>query len=183
MAIDNYYQDRRAAHAARVAIRNGMPVRRKRIMADEQGSHITVNYKSNGYDITSTYAVSKDSLRRAISWSNEANNIATGANLAQWFANDGCKLDSFEGKPAQVLRKANGSTEEYYYRDGKKHREDGPAVVYRCADGTTESEEFYRDGIKVKQGHISSLTEIPGVTVERPTPKHHEPAGPCQLCP
>jgi hypothetical protein len=140
-------------------------------MTGNKTSHIAVSYKSNGYDITDTYAVSEDSLRDALFWANDAANSATGQNLAQWFAKQGCKVDSFEGKPARVLRGPDCSTEEYYYRDGKKHREDGPAVLYRDADGTTAREEFYLNDIKVKKERFSSLTEIPGVTVERPVSK------------
>lgn len=38
-----------------------------------------------------------------------------------------------------------------YYRDGKLHREDGPAViVYDCCGAHVE-EKFYEDGVEIKK--------------------------------
>jgi hypothetical protein len=44
----------------------------------------------------------------------------------------------------------NGTTVEKYYRDGKLHREDGPASVRRNPDGSAV-EEYYLDGVKFQK--------------------------------
>jgi hypothetical protein len=45
-----------------------------------------------------------------------------------------------------VWRFASGTTEEMYYREGRLHREDGPADVWRSVDGLTTVEKYYREG-------------------------------------
>lgn len=60
-----------------------------------------------------------------------------------WLEVRKCLIDSPDG-PAIVRRFADNSTEENYYRDGKLHREDGPAYIRRFASGTVE-EAYYRD--------------------------------------
>jgi hypothetical protein len=43
-----------------------------------------------------------------------------------------------------VWRNADGSWIEQYYRMGKLHREDGPAIIWRKPDGSM-SHAYYRD--------------------------------------
>jgi len=50
--------------------------------------------------------------------------------------------------PTLIKYNTNGSVEEVYLRDGKRHRGNGPAVVRRNADGSTIDEEYYRDGVQ-----------------------------------
>jgi hypothetical protein len=50
-----------------------------------------------------------------------------------------------EGGPAVVWHYANGLTIEDYYRDGERHRESGPAHFMRFVDGATE-ESYFRNG-------------------------------------
>ena len=38
-----------------------------------------------------------------------------------------------------------------WYRDDKKHREDGPAHVFYCDNGNLRNEEWYRDGKKHRE--------------------------------
>jgi hypothetical protein len=159
-------------------------------MTGEQTSHITIIYRDYGNEFTLTYAVDETTLNRALREVKEP----TGKALKIWLEDRGCRLDSPDG-PALLIRNAEGSTEDYYYRDGelhrddgpaivkrfadasseerycrsgKLHREDGPAFVHRNADGTTRVEEYFRDG----KTYLPSLCVIPGVTVR------HAPKGP-----
>jgi hypothetical protein len=129
----------------------------------EQTSHITVIHTSvtTGGTIKGIYAISEDIWREL----NRQTQKPTGYALTQWLAGKGCQLDSSDG-PAWISRGTDGSTLEMYYRDGKLHREDGPAIVRRNTDGSTVK-MYYRDG-NLQQ---FPRPAIPGVTIERPTPK------------
>jgi hypothetical protein len=50
-----------------------------------------------------------------------------------------------EDGPAVQQRRPDGSTRQQYWRQGKLHREDGPAWIDRNADGSTY-DAFYNDG-------------------------------------
>lgn len=131
-------------------------------MTGTQTSHITVTCKNGGTEITRIYAVNEDALRDAQLWSNQQNNPTSKA-LGAWLETKGCRLDSSSG-PACVLRWADGSTREEYYRDGKLHRELGPATIERNTHGTTEA--YYRadklhreDGPALVWRHTDGSTE------------------------
>jgi hypothetical protein len=98
----------------------------------DRTSHITVTYRDGGGEITCIYAISEETLRELGRHAKHP----TGKALQAWLKSKGCRLDS-SGGPAYVCRFLDGSTEEYYYRDGKLHREGGPAFVKRTADGAT----------------------------------------------
>jgi len=51
-----------------------------------------------------------------------------------------------EDGPAEIERRADGSVSESYWHDGKKHRENGPAEIVRSADGTVIRESYWRNG-------------------------------------
>ena len=83
-----------------------------------------------------------------------------------------------EDGPAAIHHFADGSMVEKYFCHGKLHREDGPALVGRTADGAMEK-EYYREGNFVKREKFAPLAAIPGVRVQRPTPKALDtPSGP-----
>jgi hypothetical protein len=113
-------------------------------MTGNQVAHITVHYKGGYIEgdavFTKTYAISADLLCEAL-----ANARRTGRELREWLEDKGCQLDS-SGGPAFVMRRPDGSSVEGYHRDGKPHREDGPAYVWRNADGTINEEQYFRDG-------------------------------------
>jgi len=101
-------------------------------MTGNQTSHITVTLEAIGSTITETYAVNEGVLREL----NQLPQKPTGAALSRWLINKGCRYDSLDG-PAYVSRNAAGVvTFEEYFRDGRKHREDGPAVIWYNTDGS-----------------------------------------------
>jgi uncharacterized protein len=104
-------------------------------------SHITVSYRDKGAEITQIYAIN-DEISRELSRQN-----LSGRNLQEWLEDKGCQLDSPNG-PASVIA-AYGMTVQEYYRNGKLHRDDGPAHILRALDGSTK-EEYYSDGKHVK---------------------------------
>ena len=112
-------------------------------MTDTQDSHITVTQG----ETTCIYAISEDVRREMEVWSSRKN--PTSRDLLIWLVNKGCRLDSASG-PAVVRRDSDGSTLEQYYRDGKLHRDDGPAMIcHNPNDGVTQ-ERYYRNGAFVK---------------------------------
>jgi hypothetical protein len=112
-------------------------------MTGDRTTHVTVTYERDRVEISHVYAVNEDALHDAQLWAIEQKN-PTGQAFERWLEEKGCQLDSSDG-PAVVWRYANGGTEQTYYRDGKQHREDGPAYVLRHADGSMV-ELYYRDG-------------------------------------
>ena len=116
-------------------------------MTDTQASHITVTQKESGAEVTCIYAISKDVRREMEVWSSKKH--PTNQDLLVWLVNKGCRLDS-ASRPAVVRRDSDGSTMEQYYRDGKLHRDDGPAMIcHNPNDGVTQ-EKYYRNGAFVK---------------------------------
>ena len=57
---------------------------------------------------------------------------------------------------------------EEYYRDGKLHREGGPAVVKRFADGSV-IEEYYSDGELHREGGTAFVWRDPDGSTEEET--------------
>jgi hypothetical protein len=51
-----------------------------------------------------------------------------------------------EDGPALIRRYADGSVLECYYNHGKLHRDDGPAHILRRADGGIETEQYWHNG-------------------------------------
>ena len=102
-------------------------------MTSGQTSHITVTYRDSGIDVTRIYAISEHiscDLDRHMQ-------KPTGKDLQSWLVKRGCRLDSADG-PAVVWHGADGTKVEEYYRDGRRYRENGPAIVKSFADGSTE---------------------------------------------
>ena len=105
-------------------------------MTGDETSHVRVSYKSGGAEITRIYAISQDLLT--------APRPSAGKDLQRWLADKGCALDCSDG-PALRIRSLDGSIViEECYRNGKLHREDGPAIVRHDADGSYA--EYHRDG-------------------------------------
>lgn len=115
-------------------------------VTSDQTSHIRVTDSDGGVEITSVYAVTEEVSGEL----DRRTQKPTGKDLQAWLETKGCRLDS-SGGPAFVRRHSTGETEEYYYRDGKPHREDGAAAVWRFADGSV-IEEYYRDGKLHREG-------------------------------
>ena len=88
---------------------------------------------------------------------------ADGVATEEFYYRNG-KVHREEG-PAHVVRNPDGSTFEAYYRNGGLHREDGPAIVRRKADGSA-AQEYYRNGQLVKVEHVTSE----GVVLEKKQP-------------
>ena len=102
-------------------------------MTGNETLHIRVTYKDSGIKITRIYAVSEHiscDLDRHMQ-------KPTGKDLQAWLEKKGCRLDCSDG-PAVVWHGADGTMVEEYYRDGKKHREGGPTVVWRFTNSPTE---------------------------------------------
>jgi len=57
-----------------------------------------------------------------------------------------------------VLRREDGSIEsERWYLDGKRHRLDGPAVVWYYEDGSIYSEGWYLDNKQLTKEEVEDL--------------------------
>ena len=119
-------------------------------MNDGQTSHITVTYKGNGAKVTRIYAVNENIARELERTRDWLGRKPTGQKLQLWLEDKGCQLDCEDG-PAFVYHYPNGTTEEEYYRKGKRHREDGPAYIRRSADGTVVNEYYLDDMLLVQR--------------------------------
>ena len=62
-----------------------------------------------------------------------------------------------EDGPAEIVRRADGTMFESYWRHGKRDREDGPAEIARYADGTV-TESYWRDGKRIEPPRAASPT-------------------------
>lgn len=130
-------------------------------MTGDQTAHITVSYRDSDAEITGVYAVNEHISREL----GHHMRKPVGKELAMWLEKKGCRLDSPDG-PALVRRTTDGATGEAYYRDGKYHRQGGPAISSRHADGSTE--EYYRDGrLHRKDGPALVWRYANGSMVER----------------
>ena len=113
----------------------------------KQPVHLTLRYEDpsagDNADITATYRVSEETLRRAQSWQAQTAN-PTARDLSDWLQKNGGALHRADG-PAVVVHHADGSTLEAYYIDGRRHRAEGPAVVNLKADGWTSEQYYARD--------------------------------------
>jgi len=68
--------------------------------------------------------------------------------------------------PANIERRSDGSAVDEYYRDGKLHREDGPADIRREADGWS-IKRYYREDKLIKTERLLEITAISGVSFTR----------------
>ena len=114
-------------------------------MTGNDASHLTVTYWDSGSETTLTYAISGDIAREL----NQHAQKPTGKDLSAWLQSKGCRLDSSDG-PAWVRRWDDGVREEYY-RDGRLHREGGPALITRNSKGLTTEKAYFRDGRFIKR--------------------------------
>jgi hypothetical protein len=130
-------------------------------MTGNPTSHITVTHKTGEAEITSIYAVSEETLREAQILQQKA----TGHAVKAFLENKGCHLDSDSG-PAYIERRADGSTVEEYYRDGKHDREDGPACIERKADGSTDQAYFRHGKLDRHDGPARIIRRADGSTYE-----------------
>jgi hypothetical protein len=69
-------------------------------------SHIELQFKKNGYDVTAYYAVSEKMLHDAQVWANKSTDLSS-INLRDWLDQHDAKLDLSDG-PALVMVSANG---------------------------------------------------------------------------
>jgi hypothetical protein len=122
-------------------------------------SHIKVNYKVNGVQVSRIYAVTDDI------WREQFGRHVEGKDLQVWLETRGCQLDSSDG-PALVRRGADGSTRRAYYRNGALHREDGPALIVRDADGSTYEAYYLYDQLSREDGPAVVKHNADGSTLE-----------------
>jgi len=87
--------------------------------------------------------------------------LSNGTVVEAW-RKDG-KLHREDG-PALVERYPDGTVIEQWYRNGKLHREDGPAWVRRYPDGTVV-ERWYRNGKRHYEGGPAWVERYPDGTV------------------
>lgn len=59
------------------------------------------------------------------------------------YTDDNNELHNPLGKPAYIWEGKDGQYSEAHYCHGKLHREDGPALVYESADGSTSSSDWF----------------------------------------
>jgi len=160
-------------------------------MTDDQTSHITVTDKRASFESSRTYAISTHDLQRLQSWVG-TNTVPTGADT-EWFIKNElrCQMDNPDG-PAETYH-SNSYSCESYYSSGFLHREGGPAVIKRFADGSGEH-CYYRRGklynengsavvkICVDGSEVDPVSTVPGVTVKCPAPKASStPPGPALI--
>jgi hypothetical protein len=134
-------------------------------------------------------------LSRKRDWLDRRIDHPTGQALKNWLEEKGCRLDSPDG-PAIVLREtirpiggilktdtteiyyrdgevcryvrrsSDGSGCEEYVRNGKLHREDGPAYLRIDANGI-KVEVYYRNSVRHRDDGPASITRYPdGATIE-----------------
>jgi hypothetical protein len=140
----------------------------------KEESHIELQFKENGFDITAYYAVSEKMLHDAQAWANSSTSLRS-IDVRDWLDNHDAKLDRSNG-PACVMLTANGKRIEEWHREGMLHREDGPAYVVIRANGL-RSEEWYCYGVKQppprlpRLRRLRPLSSIPGVKLFLPSIK------------
>jgi hypothetical protein len=128
--------------------------------------HITLSfntYNLNGTEVKTTncYAVSDKTLASARTWLKQQKH-PTACSLNDWLRKHSAKLDRRDG-PATIERYPSGNGRDIYYRNGKIHRDNGPAFVTR-ADCLT-NEEYYRDGRHHREDGPAVITRLPGGVV------------------
>ena len=65
-----------------------------------------------------------------------------------------------EDGPAIIYYYDNGQISyEYYYLNNKCHRENGPAIIYYCRDDKIEHESYYLNGILYAKSDSISFKE------------------------
>lgn len=111
-------------------------------MTSMKNPHITVSYSYTDVQIARTYGVDEDVLLELARLDRD-HRKPTGAYLDAWLERSGCRLDSSNG-PAVVKHYGTGATVEEYYLDGKKHRDDGPATIFR--NHRMIEAKYYRNG-------------------------------------
>jgi hypothetical protein len=129
-----------------------------------QKTHIEIQFKENGADITVCYATSETTLHRAELWFNQnAQSILQSLiDLRDWMVKHRAKLDSIADKPDYVAVSPDGTRTEEWHRSGKLHRNSGPASIVTSPNGE-KVELYYRDG--VKQLPPCPLSSIPGIKI------------------
>jgi hypothetical protein len=133
-------------------------------MSSKQISTITTHYSEPGYnrpalDVRRDYAVTKDIKRELYLYQLDKGQLA-GKDLDIWMQNNGGQLLKEE------LVYGDGVREERYYRNGKLHRDNGPAEIRRYSDDTT-FEYYYRDGTECTKDEYypKQQSAAPGATV------------------
>ncbi len=146
-------------------------------MTGDQTPHITVTYSAFDTEFSYTYAVNEDISREL----NQQEPKPAGAALLSWLESKGCRLDS-SGGPAVAVRNADSSVVQYF-RDGKLHREGGPAVAACYAHGPTE-ERYYRDGRLHREDGPASINRNADGSMEEEycrNGKRHRDDGPAHI--
>jgi len=103
-------------------------------MSDNQTVHIAVREEDDTRNTTNIYAIDADVWREM-----DPSMKKTPHDWEEWIKSKGGKLDCSDG-PA-VTRCVGRLILEEYYSKGRKHREDGPAVVRR-EDGVVTQEQY-----------------------------------------
>ena len=112
-------------------------------MTGNQHSHVTVKYTDSEHaEIMLIYAIDAVTIDAAKEWAKTQAN-PTAFDFHKWLRSRHCGLDCIDG-PAMTKRCPDGATHEQYYRNGKLHREDGPAVIIRDSSGFVE--KYFREG-------------------------------------
>ena len=129
-----------------------------------QKTHIEIQFKENGANITACYATSETTLHRAELWFNQnaQSTLQSLINLRDWMVKHRAKLDSVADKPDYVAVSPDGTRMEEWHRSGKLHRNSGPASIVTSPNGE-KVELYYRDG--VKQLPPCPLSSIPGIKI------------------
>jgi hypothetical protein len=104
---------------------------------------ITLSYQRKGIRTVAIYRLSEETFHSMQSWKAKTAH-PTDRALSDWLGAHGGKRHCENG-PAVVERKADGSIFEMYYIDGVQHRADGPAIVERKADGSTYEAYYIND--------------------------------------
>jgi hypothetical protein len=138
----------------------------EKIVTAEQVKHVAVSYmyrpKNLFVFVTRTYAIDEGLLAKAQLWSNLRED-PDALSFKKWLEANGCKPIS------EIERYFDDSTREKYFCDGKLHRQNGPAVVWRSANGTPTKQEYFRHGLRINP--TVPLSNISGIkVVQHPSP-------------
>jgi len=69
--------------------------------------------------------------------------VTPGGSTIEFYKRDG--KEHRDDGPASIIRSANGAVTEEYYKDGKRHRDDGPALIVTKQNGEVY-ESFHING-------------------------------------
>lgn len=108
-------------------------------------THITLEFVRNECKRTRCYALSPETMLAVQAWQAREGGGVTAERLAEWLRLSDSKLDCVDG-PAFIDRDLDGPCNHVaWYRQGQRHREDGPALVI-IYGGQITHEEWYRQG-------------------------------------